>query len=248
MKDRDKAVVVLGMHRSGTSMTAGILKEIGVSMGRRLFPPKESNPMGHFEDLDFLALNLSILEAAGGDEVNVPSAEAIRAQGMSFADRIAGLIGARGRGVWGWKDPRTALTMELFFPYLENPYFIVCRRDAHAVAASLRKRNGYDLEVGQKLKEEYDGRIEGFFRDHPGLKRLDLEYDAALADPEAFVQEIVDFLEMRVDEKRRRAAVALISSKEELRGMRDRIRHRDAIRHWPRELGRKIRAAAYRKR
>jgi len=65
-KLESKTVVVLGMHRNGTSMTSGILSKLGIDMGRELIGKKVSNPLGHFEDKDFLDLNIKILKEAGG--------------------------------------------------------------------------------------------------------------------------------------------------------------------------------------
>ncbi|ABN70622.1 hypothetical protein Smar_1536 [Staphylothermus marinus F1] len=49
--EEERTVVVLGMHRSDTSMIAGILNILGVYMGERLLGASWSNPLGHFEDL-----------------------------------------------------------------------------------------------------------------------------------------------------------------------------------------------------
>ena len=63
MKNIDyKTVVVLGMHRSGTSMIASILNKLGVSMGKVMLGKTPSNPLGHFEDKDFYNLNRKILK------------------------------------------------------------------------------------------------------------------------------------------------------------------------------------------
>ncbi len=45
--------VVAGPPRSGTSLTAGLLHRLGVSMGSRLLPADTMNPKGFFVDLDF---------------------------------------------------------------------------------------------------------------------------------------------------------------------------------------------------
>ena len=51
--DGSVALVVTGMHRSGTSMVAAYLQQAGVSIGRNLIGPAPGNPRGHFEDRDF---------------------------------------------------------------------------------------------------------------------------------------------------------------------------------------------------
>lgn len=61
-------VIVLGMHRSGTSMAAGLLHQSGISMGRpdEFFPPLSAeNAKGFYENHRFRVLNDQLLEAYG---------------------------------------------------------------------------------------------------------------------------------------------------------------------------------------
>ncbi|MBM4059289.1 MAG: chromosome partitioning protein ParA, partial [Planctomycetes bacterium] len=48
------AVVVVGMHRSGTSLVASLCQAAGIDMGTDLLGPHPGNGAGHFEDLEFL--------------------------------------------------------------------------------------------------------------------------------------------------------------------------------------------------
>lgn len=235
MQTEQKTVIVLGMHRSGTSMTAGILKELGVSMGDRLYPASEWNPKGHYEDLDFLQLNNRILKAAGGHYLRPPARADVRERGLAFQEQIGSTIRAKQAPLWGWKEPRTCLTIELYLPYLNNPYFIVCHRDARAVAASLKRRDGLTIGYGLRLAREYTARIEAFFRENPGLRRLDLDYQEALDDPEAFVRRIADFLGLAVDEARFRNAVAMVLPRRRLAEISGEFRQKSVFRRIYRE-------------
>ena len=59
-------VVVLGMHRSGTSTVARALQSVGVSLGDRLMPAAPgNNDKGFFEDLDIVNFNERLLSAVG---------------------------------------------------------------------------------------------------------------------------------------------------------------------------------------
>src|ERR1700760_2987954 len=63
-----RLIVVLGMHRSGTSAIARGLKALGVSLGDRLLPPDVGiNDSGYWEDVDFNSLNSAMLRALGTD-------------------------------------------------------------------------------------------------------------------------------------------------------------------------------------
>ncbi|QIB66325.1 hypothetical protein [Kineobactrum salinum] len=61
-------VVILGMHRSGTSMVAGELVAAGLYAGaaEELLDAQEDNPVGFWERQDVVALNDQMLETAGG--------------------------------------------------------------------------------------------------------------------------------------------------------------------------------------
>lgn len=83
-KDDSKTVIVLGMHRSGTSMTAAILNELGVNMGENLYVNYIANPIGHFEDMNFIILNRKILKTAGGNWEKPPTWKAILMQKINL--------------------------------------------------------------------------------------------------------------------------------------------------------------------
>ena len=59
------AVLVLGMHRSGTSAVAGTLVKLGATPPKSLMVPNSANPRGHWESLALMALNDEILKSAG---------------------------------------------------------------------------------------------------------------------------------------------------------------------------------------
>ena len=54
-------IIVAGMHRSGTSRVASPLAALSVDMGSRLLPRDPHNPLGYFEDVEFLELQRKIL-------------------------------------------------------------------------------------------------------------------------------------------------------------------------------------------
>jgi len=52
-----KNCIILGSGRSGTSMLAGCLAKSGYFMGDNLYPAREANPKGFFEDPEINAIN-----------------------------------------------------------------------------------------------------------------------------------------------------------------------------------------------
>ncbi|PZR23698.1 MAG: sulfotransferase family protein, partial [Azospira oryzae] len=66
VESQQKLVIVLGMHRSGTSAITRGLKVIGVELGDRLEPPAAGiNDKGYWEDMDLVALNVEMLDVCG---------------------------------------------------------------------------------------------------------------------------------------------------------------------------------------
>src|SRR5215471_2250594 len=58
-------LVILGMHRSGTSALTGALAKSGAAPGAHLMPPTNDNPEGYWECLPVVRLNDEILKRLG---------------------------------------------------------------------------------------------------------------------------------------------------------------------------------------
>jgi len=151
--------IILGMHRSGTSAVAAALYKMGVFMGERLMGPGPWNPYGHFEDIEFVAVNDAMLVTAGGSWYTPPPEMMVRTVRWMFVPTLARLVKKREeRGLsWGFKDPRTALTVGVYHGLLPEPHYIVCTRNPPDVVASLMRR---ESEVWQKIRN--DGLAESY--------------------------------------------------------------------------------------
>lgn len=222
-------IIILGMHRSGTSIMGGVLSRLGVDMGKELVGKRWSNPLGHFEDKEFLSLNNRILEAAGGGWDAPPVRDAIQAQKDNFTEEIKDVIRRKRSSLWGWKDPRTSLTIKLYLPYLTNPYFIVCQRDHQAIAKSLRRRDNMEIEEGIRLAKIYEERINDFFKANPKLRMLDIAYEEMLAVPEKQLKRTIDFLEIRVSQEQYQEALKFVLPKEKIDQLSKKVRAKERI-------------------
>jgi len=179
-------LVVLGMHRSGTSMVTRLLNLLGASLGPQeyIVAPDAKNPAGYWERADVFGINEELLGAAGKswdrpdgfDPASVP-AEAMR------------LFEARARAIvaninpfetWVIKDPRLCILFPLWRPMLERPLCIVAHRNPIDVAHSLLARDGIPLDRGLELWELYTRSALAATSEVP---RLIVSYDAILADP-----------------------------------------------------------------
>ncbi len=162
-------VVVIGMHRSGTSMLAGILDKLGVCMG----PNGESNERqakhnasGYYEDDDFLNLNERILTRSERGWADIPDPLRLGSACASFQGPAIELVQARmaTNEVWGWKDPRTCLTLPTYFGALDKDHALVVRmeRSKLAIVKSLlhrEARHGMTDTLASNLVDSYGAHI-----------------------------------------------------------------------------------------
>ncbi|MFX1378942.1 MAG: sulfotransferase family protein [Promethearchaeota archaeon] len=226
-KNKSKVVVILGMHRSGTSMVGGVLTRLGVTMGENFREDRIiSNPLGFYEDIKFLNLNNDILREAGGSWENPPKLEQILYQRSKFENSIKKLVKEKPQ-LWGWKDPRTCLTIRLYLPYLINAYFIVCHREPESIANSLYKRSRMPRDKAIKLYEIYQEEIVNFFKDYPNLRKIDLNYNDVISNPKENINEIIDFLDIKVKSKQYQKAIEFVLPKVK----RNKIKNRLLIKH-----------------
>jgi len=128
----------------------------------------------NWEDADFQKTNQTILDMAGGNWGKPPSPEAITEAVGRMA--IPYFLTMKRQPVpWGWKDPRTVLTIHALHPYLEDPRYVVVRRNKRDVVSSLCMAYGWRYNWGE-LVDEYNGRLDAFV-DSVEAPVLELEYE-----------------------------------------------------------------------
>lgn len=140
-------VVVAGMHRSGTSMTASLVQALGVPLGTRLLDGDAHNVPGYFEDVDFLTLQRTILAArTRHDEPGWPDWGWTASEALNDADLTAyapdaeRLIAERAdRAVWGFKDPRTTLLLDFWHRLMPQARYVLVYRYPWDVADSIAR-------------------------------------------------------------------------------------------------------------
>jgi hypothetical protein len=160
----ERVISVLGMHRSGTSCLAGSLHRQGMFMGT-VTPPRPSNRRGHFESFDVMDLQDELLEASNGAWWGPPDAVEWRPEHYEKARAI--LAEHAGRPVWGFKDPRTLLTLEGWRRLVPDLQPIGIFRHPLRVARSLNTRDDMRLETGLRLWKDYNERLVRFHTEAP---------------------------------------------------------------------------------
>ncbi|MBX3414313.1 MAG: sulfotransferase [Pirellulales bacterium] len=165
-------IVVLGMHRSGTSCVTRMLNHCGMDLGSNVLDTASvSNMAGKWEARPAVEINDALLQASGGSWDNPPAQvqpdETAMAQMREFLGSLA------PSPMSGWKDPRTVLTFPLWKSLLGSYRIVACLRHPRSVAESLAKREGWPLERGLELWLAYNERL---------LKILDQEQDVVWFD------------------------------------------------------------------
>ena len=179
-------ICLTGMGRSGTSLMASYLHACGVSMGEDLLGPLRGNPLGHFEDLDFLNFHKKLLMDNGSSLYSPRRHLSISEEARRSA---VSLIQARNlqHRVWGWKDPRTTLFLRFWAEIQPSIRFIFMYRDPMNVVASLaraRDRAVYiNPFVAGKAWLRYNHEILGFCEKRSAVSTL-INIDGFNADPE----------------------------------------------------------------
>jgi GT2 family glycosyltransferase len=174
-------LVILGMHRSGTSSVGGLLARMGIWPGeedRLLRGP--DNPRGHYELAELHTACLNRLQAAGGDWKHPPSEKPAAAIDRFRRDAAAVLETLEGQRPWFIKEPRLCLLVRELLPLLTRPLFIHVVRNPLEAAASLQRRDGMQRRQALELWELYTR--EAFTGSH-GWPRLIVDYNALVADP-----------------------------------------------------------------
>ncbi|HMM67249.1 MAG TPA: glycosyltransferase [Dokdonella sp.] len=185
-------IVVLGMHRSGTSSVGGLLDLFGAFAGAdALLLRGPDNPRGHFEHAELHMACVRRLQSAGGDWKNPPvdsPARAIDAFRREVAAVLETLEPARP---WFIKEPRLCLLVRELLPLLSRPVFVHVVRDPLATAASLQRRDGMALADALALWERY---TRDAFAATSGWSRLIVDYDALCERPVATARTLFDTL------------------------------------------------------
>lgn len=136
-----KTLIILGMHRSGTSLTANWLESCGLQIGDDLVGPHIGNKEGHFEDRDFHSLHEKILESHGIERGGLRGNVNVILSKKEWAE-IQNLVEKKKRGniQWGWKEPRTCLFLDAYRKILPEAKYLVVYRNYSEVVDSLLRR------------------------------------------------------------------------------------------------------------
>lgn len=158
--DAPAVVVVLGMHRSGTSALAGCLRELGVPFGGPLLPANFANERGYFEHTAVVAEHDELLQRLGTtalDATSLPPGWADRPEAAESRKVLAGIAkrNLSRAPLWCIKDPRLCLLLPLWRPIFEElgvaARYLFILRSPWEVLCSLRDRDSLSWEESLEL-------------------------------------------------------------------------------------------------
>jgi len=193
-------ILILGMHRSGTSALSGMLSQAGYDAPADLMAADAVNPSGYWESKGLFHRNDTLLEQLGSrwdhPERLPPGWEDSEAaitwrQGVLrhletvFAGARAPLI----------KDPRLCVLLPGWLPWLESGCLrvemMLTLRHPLEVASSLEKAQNLPSQEGLRLWLHHVLAAERISR---GWPRLLLRFDELIGDPDASLQRCLQLL------------------------------------------------------
>lgn len=178
-------ILILGMHRSGTSALARLVNMMGVYFGPEdvALRPADNNPKGFWERRDVMQINGSLLKLQGCRWYDLASWRFAEAANKpdEIVQRIQTLVhGMDGHRPWFIKDPRLCLTLPAWLPQLECTVAIVVYRDPVEIAISLQTRSQLPLEYSIALWEYH---AVGLLNASRGMPRFHVRHADLLEKP-----------------------------------------------------------------
>jgi len=202
-----RVVVVVGMHRGGTSLVTRGLKALGVELGENLMPAAPENPTGFWEDLQLYQLNERLLASMGrnwdsiapirNESWDLPSLQDLRLEALEAVKTRFGNF-----ALWGFKDPRTSRLLPFWQSLLKHlgvvESYVLVIRNPISVARSLNTRNQFAYEKSYLLWLQHC--VEAYTHTC-GRPRIVVDYDVLMDNPVEQLRRISDKLELPLDSK-----------------------------------------------
>lgn len=201
--------MVLGMHRSGTSVIARGLQVMGVELGNELMPPAEgNNSKGFWEDLEINALNTEMLHFLRNDWHFLTPIQPIDVEILcknGYLQRALALLEKKtvDVNVFGFKDPRAVKLLsfwkEVFTHTQLHVSYVLVIRHPLSVCESLVKRDGFANEKNYLLWLEHV--LESLVNTE-NTNRVLVDYDRLMQLPEEEITRIAKGLNLTINKEK----------------------------------------------
>jgi hypothetical protein len=153
-------ILILGMHRSGTSATARLINMMGAYFGPETMAMggQPENPKGFWERFDVLHANKELMKTQQCDWDMLKNWHPEKAAHIPdvmrpFMQKIIAELDSQPN--WLIKDPRLCLTLPAWLSLLQKPLALIVYRNPLEIAVSLAKRNMFPNVYSIALWEYY---------------------------------------------------------------------------------------------
>lgn len=178
--------LILGMHRSGTSVVTGSVGLAGADLGPNLHGEVFYNPKGLFEDSKLNLLNLKYLYRRQSGWYLPFRYQPSEVQDSKMIAKLGDLFNGFSGQVMAIKDPRIVLLLPLYHEALTRqqikPVYVVLSRNHHHIARSLWKRDRMPLIYAHALTRFYNRQIRTFLSDKKPAS-VNLDFNQFLMNP-----------------------------------------------------------------
>ena len=187
---QSQALIILGMHRSGTSATTGMLRCFGVELGNKLYKGHaEINAKGYFEHNDITDTNDEVLLSINSiwdDILIMPDEWWTNPKLEHYSKKISRYLKRdfSNSKMWAIKDPRVCRIIPWWIHILDNQKidanYLIVVRPPDEVYLSLNRRDGFSLEKSYLLWLLHYLDAEYWTRD---LNRTFVTFESLTKDP-----------------------------------------------------------------
>lgn len=190
-------LLILGMHRSGTSAFAKGMEVLGGTLGSDLLPEAPDNPKGFFEDRELQKINDDFLLSQGShwDAIHIPKPSLVDPSAVTqYQNQVWQSLSKKisGSQCFVFKDPRMSRLWPFWIPLLQDHSIsaktLWVLRHPMAVAQSLKQRDGIPLALGLLLWDLHNRDIAQSLS-HWSQVTVS-SYEALLRSPEKTIGEI----------------------------------------------------------
>lgn len=187
---------ILATPRSGSSLLAGIVHSLGISMGEHLMAPCDHNEKGFYEDLEFLEVHKTMYGTIPYlfDDPVTKNKDVVKPAYTNLVRKRC------TKAKWGVKDPRMVFLIEEFKSNLTSSCrlkLLSTARPINMSAKSMAKVLNVDYRRAGEIIGRYEiARLDALkWAKDNNIPTLLVNYEDVMADPKELVKKIAEFCE-----------------------------------------------------
>ena len=194
-KKNNSIFIILGMHRSGTSLVTKFLEIFNINIGSDFSSPRSDNPTGFYEDMSFFRVNMNLLELnkIEWNEILNP----LNLNLKTKTEKINFWLSDIEQKVkfncnFAFKDPRSILFINFWNSFFKKKNYFVrflyCFRHPYLISKSIMKRDK------MKRGESFLFILQNWYLILKNIKKNDekifLDYDLLILDSKKFCKDL----------------------------------------------------------